>query len=126
MTEYKDVVEIVEGIKGLTVLDLNKLVKCLEEEFGVSAVAAAMVGAAGGAGGAAEVEKSEFDVVVAEVGNTKMALIKAVKDLTGVGLKEAKALVDGFPGVVKAKVPDAEAQEMKAKLEEAGAKVELK
>ena len=105
---------IVEEVKALTVLELNELVKAIEEEFGVSAAAPA-----------AE-EKTEFDVVLAEVGANKMAVIKAVKEATGLGLKEAKALVDEAPKTLKEAVPTAEAEELKKKLEEAGAKIELK
>ena len=116
---------MIEEIKSLTVLELNELVKTIEEEFGVSAAAGAVVVAAGAAAPAAE-EKSEFDVVLTEIGDAKTAVIKAVKEVTGLGLKEAKAIVDGAPGVVKAGVAKADAEEMKKKLEEAGAKVELK
>ena len=116
---------MIEEIKSLTVLELNELVKTIEEEFGVSAAAGAVVVAAGAAAPAAE-EKSEFDVVLTEIGDAKTAVIKAVKEVTGLGLKEAKAIVDGAPGVVKAGVAKADAEEMKKKLEEAGAKVQLK
>ena len=116
---------MIEEIKSLTVLELNELVKTIEEEFGVSAAAGAVVVAAGAAAPAAE-EKSEFDVVLTEIGDAKTAVIKAVKEVTGLGLKEPKAIVDGAPGVVKAGVAKADAEEMKKKLEEAGAKVELK
>lgn len=120
------VAKFVEEVKELTVLELAELVKALEEEFGVSATAVAVAApAAGGAAPAAE-EKSEFDVVLAEVGDNKMAVIKVVKDVAGLGLKEAKDLVDGAPKTVKEAAPKAEAEEIKAKLEEAGAKVELK
>ena len=115
---------IVEEVKALTVLELNELVKAIEEEFGVSAAAPVMV-AAGPAAAAAE-EKTEFDVVLAEVGANKMAVIKAVKEATGLGLKEAKTLVDEAPKTLKEAVPTAEAEELKKKLEEAGAKIELK
>lgn len=118
--------EIIEAIKGMTVLELNELVKACEEEFGVSAAApAAAAGAAGAAGAAAE-EKTEFDVVLAEAGGQKIKVIKAVREATGLGLKEAKELVDGAPKTVKEAVAKEEAEAMKAKLEEAGAKVELK
>ena len=116
---------MIEEIKSLTVLELNELVKTIEEEFGVSAAAGAVVVAAGAAAPAAE-EKSEFDVVLTEIGDAKTAVIKAVKEVTGLGLEAAKAIVDGAPGVVKAGVAKADAEEMKKKLEDAGAKVELK
>lgn len=118
--EFKDLVEKVEK---MTVLELSKLVKVLEKKFGVSAVAAAAPAA--GAGEAVE-EKSEFTIHLVEVGAQKIAVIKAVKDIAGLGLKEAKDLVDGAPADVKANVKKEEAEEIKAKLEEAGAKVELK
>jgi large subunit ribosomal protein L7/L12 len=118
--------EIIEAIKGMTVLELNELVKACEEEFGVSAAApVAAAGAAGAAGAAAE-EKTEFDVVLAEAGGQKIKVIKAVREATGLGLKEAKELVDGAPKTIKEAVAKEEAEAMKAKLEEAGAKVELK
>lgn len=118
--------QIIEAINGMTVLELNELVKACEEEFGVSAAAPVMVaGAAGGeAGGAAE--KSEFDVVLANAGAKKIGVIKVVREITGLGLKEAKALVDGAPETIKEAVAKEEAEAMKAKLEEAGAAVELK
>jgi len=116
---------IVEEVKALTVLELNELVKAIEEEFGVSAAAPVMVAGAAAAAPAAE-EKTEFDVVLAEVGANKMGVIKAVKEATGLGLKEAKALVDEAPKTLKEAVPAAEAEELKKKLEEAGAKIELK
>lgn len=115
---------IVEEVKALTVLELNELVKAIEEEFGVSAAAPVMV-ATNAAAPAAE-EKTEFDVVLAEAGANKMAVIKAVKEATGLGLKEAKALVDEAPKTIKEACPAAEAEELKKKLEEAGAKIELK
>ena len=117
--------EIIEAIKGMSVLELNDLVKACEEEFGVSAAAGVVVAAAG-AGAAAEEEKTEFDVILAEAGATKMQVIKVVKEITGLGLKEAKAIVDGAPKAVKEKVSQAEADDIKKKLEEAGAKVEVK
>lgn len=122
------IVKFVEEIKTLTVLELADLVKAIEEEFGVSAAAPVMVAgpAAGGAAAGAAEEKSEFDVVLQEAGASKMGVIKLVKDLTGLGLKESKELVDGAPKTIKEAVAKAEAEEMKAKLEEAGAKVELK
>ena len=111
--------KIIEAIKGMSVLELNELVKACEEEFGVSA--AAPVAAAG----AAE-EQSEFTVVLKEIGGEKIKVIKAVREITGLGLKEAKDLVDGAPSNVKEGVEKAEADELKAKLEEVGATVELK
>ena len=119
------VLSLVEEVKGLSVLELNELVKALEEEFGVSA--AAMAVAAPAAGGAATTEeKTEFDVVLASFGDAKMNVIKAVKDICGLGLKEAKELVEAAPKALKEGVAKGEAEEMKKKLEEAGAKVELK
>ena len=117
---------IIESVKGLTVLELKELIDTYCEEFGVSAVAAAAPAAAGAAAGAAEEEKTEFDVILAEAGATKMQVIKLVKEITGLGLKEAKAIVDGAPKAVKEKVSQAEADDIKKKLEEAGAKVEVK
>ena len=119
------VTAMIEEIKGLTVLELSELVHALEEEFGVSAVAAAAPAAAGAAA-AAEEEKTEFDVILAEAGATKMQVIKLVKEITGLGLKEAKAIVDGAPKAVKEGVSKEEAESIKAQLEEAGAEVELK
>ena len=116
---------IIESVKGLTVLELKELIDTYCEEFGVSAVAAAAPAAAGAAA-TAEEEKTEFDVILAEAGATKMQVIKAVKEITGLGLKEAKAIVDGAPKAVKEKVSQAEADDIKKKLEEAGAKVEGK
>ena len=119
--------EIMEAIENMTVLELSELVKAMEEKFGVSAAAPVAVAAAGGAaGGAAAEEKSEFDVVLTDIGDKKINVIKAVREITGLGLKEAKALVDGAPGNVKEGVAKADAEAMKAKLEEAGAKVEVK
>ena len=117
--------EIIEVIKGLTVLELNDLVKACEEEFGVSAAAGVVVAAAGAEGGAAE-EKTEFDVELTEVGANKVKVIKAVKDATGLGLKEAKEVVDGAPKVVKEGVSKEEAEALKSQLEEVGAVVTLK
>ena len=117
--------EIIEVIKGLTVLELNDLVKACEEEFGVSAAAGVGVAAAGAEGGAAE-EKTEFDVELTEVGANKVKVIKAVKDATGLGLKEAKEVVDGAPKVVKEGATKEEAEALKAQLEEVGAVVTLK
>lgn len=120
-----DIAKFVEEIKSMTVLELNELVKAIEEEFGVSAAAPVMVAGAGAAAPAAE-EKTEFDVVLASFGDAKMAVIKAVKDVLGLGLKEAKELVEAAPKALKEGVSKAEAEEIKAKLEEAGAKIELK
>lgn len=118
------ILAMIEEVKALTVLELNELVKALEEEFGVSAAAVAV--AAPAAGGAAAEEKTEFDVVLVEAGASKMGVIKAVKEMTGLGLKEAKELVDNAPKTIKEAVSKADAEEMQKKLEEAGAKVELK
>jgi len=118
------IVKFVEEIKTLTVLELAELVSAIEEEFGVTAAAPVAV-VAGAAAPAAE-EKTEFDVVLVEAGASKMGVIKAVKELTGLGLKEAKDLVDNAPKTVKEQAPKAEAEDIKAKLEAAGAKVELK
>lgn len=120
--------EILEAIAGLTVLELSELIKDLEEKFGVSAAAAAVAVAAPAAGAAAPAaeEKTEFDVVLLEAGANKVSVIKAVRELTGLGLKEAKDLVDGAPKTVKEAMPKADADAAKKKLEEAGAKVELK
>lgn len=120
--------EILEAVKGLTVLELSELVKAFEEEFGVSAaapVAAVAAPAAGGAAPAAE-EQTEFDVILAAAGDKKINVIKVVREITGLGLKEAKELVDGAPKPVKEKVSKEDAEAVKAKLEEAGAKVEVK
>ena len=119
------VTKMIEDVKGLTVLELSDLVKALEEEFGVSAAAPVAVAAAPAGVTAAE-EKTEFAVVLAEVGDNKMAVIKLVKEITGLGLKESKELVEGAPKPVKESVAKAEAEEMKAKFEAAGAKAELK
>ena len=119
------ILAMIEEIKALTVLELNELVKALEEEFGVSA-AAAVVAAPAAGGEAAAAEKDSFDVVLAEIGENKMAVIKAVKEITGLGLKESKELVESAPKALKEGAAKAEAEEIKAKLEEAGAKVELK
>ena len=120
------ITNFVEEIKTLSVLELNELVKAIEEEFGVSAAAPVVVagGAAGGA--AAAEEKTEFDVVLADVGASKMQVIKTVKEITGLGLKEAKELVDNAPKTLKEAASKADAEEIKKKLEEVGAKVELK
>ena len=119
--------EFIEAIKELSVLELNELVKACEEEFGVSAAAGVVVAAAGGDGAAAGGdEKSEFDVELTEVGPNKVKVIKVVREATGLGLKEAKAVVDGAPKVVKEAASKAEAEELKTKLEAEGAKVTLK
>lgn len=120
--------EILDAIASMTVLEVSKLIKMMEEKFGVSAAAAAVAVAAPAAGGAAAAaeEKTEFDVVLAEVGSNKIAVIKAVRELTGLGLKEAKDMVEGAPKAVKEGLPKADAEEAKKKLEAAGAKVELK
>ncbi|MBQ6371059.1 MAG: 50S ribosomal protein L7/L12 [Firmicutes bacterium] len=118
--------QIIEAIKEMSVLELNELVKACEEEFGVSAAAGVAVVAAGGdAAGAAE-EQTEFTVVLKEIGSEKIKVIKAVREITGLGLKEAKALVDGAPSNVKEDVEKAEAEAIKSQLEEVGAVVELK
>ena len=117
--------EIIEVIKGLSVLELNDLVKACEEEFGVSAAAGVVVAAAG-AGAAAAEEKTEFDVELTEAGDQKVKVIKFVREITGLGLKEAKDVVDGAPKVVKEQASKEEAEEIKKKLEEVGAKVTLK
>ena len=119
------VLKIVEDVKELSVLELNDLVKALEEEFGVSAAAMVAAGPAAGAAAAAE-EKTEFDVILASFGDSKMNVIKAVKDICGLGLKEAKEVVEAAPKALKEGVSKAEAEEIKAKLEEAGAKIEIK
>lgn len=119
--------KLIEDVKGLTVLELSELVSALEDEFGVSAAAPVAVAAApGAAAGDAAAEKTEFDVVLKEVGDQKIKVIKVVRELTGLGLKDAKALVDGAPKTVKEAVAKDEAEEMKAKIEEVGATVELK
>ena len=120
--------QILEAIENMTVLELSELVKAMEEKFGVSAAAPVAVAAVGGAApaGGADEEKTEFTVVLAAAGDKKINVIKAVREATGLGLKEAKELVDGAPKPVKENVAKAEADELKAKLEEAGATVELK
>lgn len=119
--------EILEAIASKTVLEISELIKMMEEKFGVSAAAAAVaVAAAPAAGAAAAEEKTEFDVVLADVGSNKIAVIKAVREITGLGLKEAKDLVEGAPKAVKEGAAKAEAEDLKKKLEAAGAKVELK
>ena len=117
--------DILEAVSAMSVMDLNDLVSAFEEKFGVSAAAVAVAGPAGGAAAAAE-EKTDFDVVLTEVGANKVSVIKAVREITGLGLKEAKDMVDGAPKAVKEGVSKAEAEEAKKKLEEAGAKAELK
>ena len=118
--------EFIDAIKELTVLELNELVKACEEEFGVSAAAGVVVAAAAGDGAGAAEEKDEFDVELTEVGDNKVKVIKVVRELTGLGLKEAKDLVDGAPKMVKEGAAKAEAEDIKAKLEAEGAKVTLK
>ena len=118
--------EMIEAIKELSVLELNELVKACEEEFGVSAAAGVVVAAAGGDGAAAAEEKDEFDVELVSAGSSKVKVIKVVREITGLGLKEAKELVDNAPKVVKEAVSKAEAEEIKTKLEEQGAEVNLK
>ncbi|MCI2046471.1 MAG: 50S ribosomal protein L7/L12 [Faecalibacterium sp.] len=117
---------IIGSIKELSVLELKELIDTYCEEFGVSAVAAAAAPAAGGAAAGAAEEKTEFDVVLAEVGDQKMQVIKNVKEITGLGLKEAKDLVDGAPKTIKEKASKADAEDIKKKLEAVGAKIELK
>ena len=117
---------MIEELKALTVLELSELVKAVEEEFGVSAAAAVAVAAPAAAGAAAAEEKSEFDVILANAGAEKIKVIKAVREITGLGLAEAKALVDGAPKTLKEAVAKDEAESIKAKLAEVGATVELK
>lgn len=117
--------EIIEAVGNMSVMDLNDLVKAFEEKFGVSAAAMA-VAAPGGGGAVAVEEKTEFNVILAEVGANKVSVIKAVREITGLGLKEAKDLVDGAPKPIKEGVDKAAAEDAKKKLEDAGAKVELK
>ena len=118
--------EIMQAIENMTVLELSELVKDMEEKFGVSAAAPVAVAAAPAAGGAAAEEKSEFDVILASAGDKKIGVIKVVREVTGLGLKDAKALVDGAHAPVKEGVAKADAEALKAQLEEAGATVELK
>lgn len=118
--------EIMQAIENMTVLELSELVKDMEEKFGVSAAAPVAVAAAPAAGGTAAEEKSEFDVILASAGDKKIGVIKVVREVTGLGLKDAKALVDGAPAPVKEGVAKADAEALKAQLEEAGATVELK
>ncbi|MBR6503310.1 MAG: 50S ribosomal protein L7/L12 [Clostridia bacterium] len=117
---------MIEELKTLTVLELSELVKAVEEEFGVSAAAAVAVAAPAAGGAAAEEEKTEFDVILAEAGAEKIKVIKAVREITGLGLAEAKAVVDGAPKTLKEAASKEDAEAIKAKLEEVGAKVELK
>ena len=117
---------IIEELKGLTVLELSELVHAVEDEFGVSAAAAVAVAGPAAEGGAAEAEQTEFDVILKSAGGNKIAVIKAVREITGLGLKEAKALVDGAPKAVKEQASKEDAEAIKEKLEGAGAEVELK
>ena len=119
------ILAMIEEVKSLSVLELNELVKALEEEFGVSAAAVAVAAPAAGGAAAAE-EKTEFDVILLEAGASKMGVIKLVKEITGLGLKEAKELVDNAPKPIKEAASKADAEEIQKKLEDAGAKVELK
>lgn len=119
-------VKFIDEIKALTVLELSELVKAIEEEFGVSAAAPVMMAGPAVAAGPAAEEKTEFDVILVDAGASKMGVIKLVKDLTGLGLKEAKDLVDGAPKPIKEGISKADADELQKKLEEAGAKVEVK
>ena len=121
-----DIQKILDDIKELKLLEVAELVKLMEEEFGVSAAAPVMVAAAAEGGAAAGAEQSEFEVVLADAGASKLNVIKVVRELTGLGLKEAKELVDGAPKTIKEAAGKEDAEAMKAKLEEAGAKVELK
>ena len=118
--------DILEAVGALSVMELNDLVKAFEEKFGVSAAAMAVAGPAGGGAAAAAEEQTEFNVMLTEVGANKVGVIKAVREITGLGLKEAKDVVDGAPKAVKEGLPKAEAEAAKKKLEEAGAKAELK
>lgn len=120
------ITNIIEEVKSMSVLELSELVKAIEEEFGVSAAAPVMVAGPAAGGAAAAEEKTEFDVILVDAGGSKMGVIKLVKEMTGLGLKEAKDLVDNAPKPVKEGASKADAEEIKAKLEEAGAKVELK
>lgn len=119
------ITSILDSIKELNVIELNELVETIEEEFGVSAAAVA-VAAPGAAGGAAEEEQTEFTATMTDFGDSKIKVIKVVREITGLGLKEAKELVDGVPSVIKEDVEKEEAEDIKAKLEEVGAKVEIK
>ena len=121
-----DKAQIIEAIEKMSVLELSEFVKELEEKFGVSAAAAVVAGPAAGAGAAAAEEKTEFDVILKSAGAEKIKVIKVVREITGLGLKEAKALVDGAPKAVKEGASKDEAEDIKAKLEEVGAEIELK
>ena len=121
-----DIAKMIEEIKGMTVLELNDLVKAIETEFGVSAAAMAVAAPAAGAAAPAAEEKTEFDVYLKSVGGNKIAVIKVVREITGLGLKEAKDLVDGAPGKVKEAVSKEAAEEMEKKFKDVGAEVELK
>ena len=121
-----DIAKMIEEIKSLTLVEVNDLVKALEEEFGVSAAAPVMVAAAGAADGGAAAEKSEFDVVLASAGAEKIKVIKVVREITGLGLAEAKGAVDGAPITLKEGISKEDAEKIKAQLEEVGATVELK
>lgn len=118
--------EIMDAVKELKVMELSELVKALEEEFGVSATPVAVAGAAAAGDAPAAEAKTDFDVILTEAGSSKIGVIKVVREITGLGLKEAKAKVDGAPQPIKEGIPEAEANEIKEKLEAAGAKVELK
>jgi large subunit ribosomal protein L7/L12 len=118
--------DILEAVGQMSVMDLNDLVKAFEEKFGVSAAAMAVAGPAGGGAAAAVEEQTEFTVMLSEVGANKVCVIKAVREITGLGLKEAKDLVDGAPKAVKEAIPKADAEAAKKKLEEAGAKADIK
>lgn len=119
--------QIIEAIKGMTVLDLNELVKAIEEEFGVTAAApVAMMGGAGAGAGEVEAEQTEFDAILVEAGASKINVIKVVREITGLGLKEAKEVVDNAPKALKEKVSKEDAEAIKTKIEEAGGKVEIK
>lgn len=123
----ENITGIIESIKGMSVLELNELVKAIEEEFGVTAAApVAMMGGAVGGGAEEAAEQTEFDVVLTSAGASKIGVIKVVREITGLGLKEAKDLVDNAPKAIKEKVAKEEAESIKAKLEEAGASVEVK
>ncbi|GAJ40394.1 50S ribosomal protein L7/L12 [Saccharococcus caldoxylosilyticus] len=118
--------QIIEAVKNMTVLELNELVKAIEEEFGVTVAAPVVVAGGAAAGGEAAAEKTEFDVILADAGAQKIKVIKVVREITGLGLKEAKDLVDNTPKPIKEGVSKEEAEEIKAKLEEVGASVEVK
>ncbi|MFJ2995642.1 50S ribosomal protein L7/L12 [Pandoraea sp. NPDC087047] len=118
--------EIIEAVGAMSVMELNDLVKAFEEKFGVSAAALAVAGAPAAGGAAAVEEKTEFDIVLTDVGANKVSVIKVVREVTGLGLKEAKDVVDGAPKTLKEATPKAEAEAIKKKLEDAGAKAEIK